>query len=65
MWVLANLPGKISAHRIPQDIQGLPRQRLLSPHCMIEVARLPYRTSTASQAIQGKRARRLHSARNA
>jgi len=65
MWVFANLPGKTSADWIPQDVQGLLRQRLLSPHCMIEVARLPYRTSTTRQAIQGKRARRLHSARNA
>jgi len=29
---------------------------------MIEVAGLPHRTSTARQAIQGKRARRFHPA---
>ena len=31
MWILANLPSKTSAYRIPEDVQSLPRQRLFSP----------------------------------
>lgn len=64
MRIPANLPGKTGSYRIAQDVQSLPRQRILCPYCMIEIAGLPQRTTTPHQAIECKRTGRLETTRD-